>query len=278
MNQEKIVDISMLGPFTVAYRGSSVRESRYKDALPWQLMKYLAANYPRKIGNDELAYGLWDNGKTFEESEGAIRVRLRRLRESLNTIGLGNCRTGLVLSEDDSFFLSPDYAVRTDLQQIRQFVRFASEKSQSPQSRVAACRQALRLFRGRYLELSSPAAWMEPGRTESRKLFCDLTQITIELSPADPTGQSLMQLAEKALLVVPDEVFVNTEIIRQLLAQGHFSHAVSHYSALTRILAGRQQPLPELSVFDQRRLAHRPFSRAYSVTLLPLAPQRLQRY
>ena len=256
MNQEKIVDISMLGPFTVAYRGSSVRESRYKDALPWQLMKYLAANHPRKIGNDELAYGLWDTGKPFEESEGAIRVRLRRLRESLNTIGLGNCRTGLVRSEDDSFFLSPDYAVRTDLQQIRQFIRFASEKNQSPQNRIAACRQALWLFQGRYLELSTPAAWMEPGNTENRKLFCDLTQITISLSSADPTGQTMTQLAEKALLVVPDETSVNTEIIRQLLRQGRVSDAVSHYSALTRILAGRQQTLPELSVFDQRRKAH----------------------
>ena len=256
MNQEKIVDISMLGPFTVAYRGSSVRESRYKDALPWQLMKYLAANHPRKIGNDELAYGLWDTGKPFEESEGAIRVRLRRLRESLNTIGLGNCRTGLVRSEDDSFFLSPDYAVRTDLQQIRQFIRFASEKNQSPQNRIAACRQALWLFQGRYLELSTPAAWMEPGNTENRKLFYDLTQITISLSSADPTGQTMTQLAEKALLVVPDETSVNTEIIRQLLRQGRVSDAVSHYSALTRILAGRQQTLPELSVFDQRRKAH----------------------
>lgn len=256
MNQEKIVDISMLGVFTVAYQGGSVRESRYKDALPWQLMKYLAANYPRKIGKDELAYGLWDTGKPFEESEGAIRVRLRRLRESLNEIGLGSCRTGLILFANDCFFLSPDYEIRTDIQQIRQFVRFASEKSQSPQSRVAACRQALRLFRGRYLELSSQAEWMEPGRMESRKLFCDLTQITIELSSADPTGESMMQLAEKALLIVPDEVFVNTEIIRQLLKQGHFSDAVSHYSALTRILAGRPQTLPELSVFDQRRKVH----------------------
>ena len=256
MNQENLVDISMLGTFTVAYRGRSVQESRCKDALPWQLMKYLAANHPRKISKDELVYGLWDTGKPFEESEGAIRVRLRRLRESLNAIGLGSCRKGLVLFAGEHFFLSPDYEIRTDLQQIRQFIRFASEKNQSPQNRIAACRQALWLFQGRYLELSTPAAWMETGNTENRKLFCDLTQITILLSSADPTGQTMTQLAEKALLVVPDETSVNTEIIRQLLRQGRVSDAVSHYSALTRILAGRQQALPELSVFDQRRKAH----------------------
>ena len=263
MNPEKLVDISMLGPFTVTYQGHTVRESRYKDALPWQLMKYLAANYPRPIGKEELVHGLWETGKTFEESEGAIRVRLRRLRESLNAVGLGDSKTGLIPYADHCFFLSPDYEIRTDLQQIRQFLLLASEKKQSPQSRIAACRQALRLFHGSYLQLSSPAAWMEPGHTESRKLFCDLTQITIELSSADPTGESMTQLAEKALLVAPDEVSLNTQIIQRLLAQGHFSGAVAHYSALTRILAYRQQDLPELSVFDQRRLSHEAYSVRY---------------
>ena len=86
MNQENLVDISMLGTFTVAYRGRSVQESRCKDALPWQLMKYLAANHPRKISKDELVYGLCDPRPPAPSAREPERDWSRKLPEGIGPL------------------------------------------------------------------------------------------------------------------------------------------------------------------------------------------------
>ena len=243
------VQISMLGTFTIRHGGRQVSESVFRDTRSWQLMKYLADNRGRAVNQSELVRVLWTPESFGPDVVGTLRVRLRRLRESLNAVGLGSSRDGLVLYAQERFFFNPDYDVVTDTQQLYELCRQAENHALGRELRLAACQRGLSLCGGPYLEHSAPAPWVEAGRREVQELFAALARVTLELSGQSGSCELVRELAPRALSLIPEDEGLNTQIMTFLMQHGCVAEVVAHYARLSRVTEAKGDPDPPLTAF-----------------------------
>ena len=244
------VYVTMLGTFSLSYQGAQVREPLSRETLHWQLLKYLMENRDRAIDQKELVWVLWRPEDFGPDVCGTIRVRLRRLRESLGPIGLGDSRAGLVLYAQDKYFLNSDYPLELDVQRLRAFCRLAGNGALPPEERLEACRSALALCTGPYLERSASAPWLETGRRETAAQFRSLVLSAMDLAGQadDPSLGGL--LSARVLRMAPEDGELNTRLMIFLMDQGCTAEAVSHYAQLVRMAeAGGKEP-PSLTAFQ----------------------------
>ncbi len=212
------VYITTLGSFSVSYKGKTVGESKFRDTLSWQLMKYLVANPGRRIDQEELMGVLWTPDGVKDSSFGTMRVRLHRLRESLKAVRLGNSRTGLVLYSSEKYAINPAYRVVTDVDRIFGLYMRAKNELLTVTERLDACKEALALFTGTFFESSVYAEWMERGRAESRELFRALATVTMSLAEAGNDLEALSILSDKVLVMGPEDTALGAGIIRLILS------------------------------------------------------------
>lgn len=246
----KTVSVTMLGVFSLSFRGKRIREALSRDTRSWQLMKYLLDSQGRAVGQEELIRVLWQAERFGKDPCGTIRVRLRRLRENLDMIGLGDSRSGLVFYAQDKFFLNPDYTLELDIQALRGLCRRAEDRSLPTLARLEACRGALELCTGPYLERSDPAPWLESGRRETAGLFRQLAMDTMDLSREDAEAGVCQLLSGRVLCMAPEDRELNTALMSFLLAHGYGAEAVSHYTQLARMAEARGEPAPPLTAFQ----------------------------
>ena len=240
----------MLGTFSVTWHGRTAEESFYRDTRSWQLMKYLAANRGREVPLEELTRVLWPSDIPGPNSVGTIRVRLRRLRERLNAIGLGSSREGLVLYGQDLLCLNePGFEIETDLERIYGLCGKIEGGGRLGARRVVACRHALELFSGPYLAHSGDAAWVAHGREESCALFHRLASDALSLAGEEKAPELIQLLAAKALVMAPEDEELHDRIMSFLLSHGLMPEAVAHYARLSRIAESRRAAPPALTAF-----------------------------
>ncbi len=250
MMRGETVYVTMLGTFSLAYGGKQVRESVFRETRPWQLMKYLMDSRGRAVDQEELVRVLWQPENCGQDVCGTIRVRLRRLRESLEQIGLGDIRTGLVLYAQDKFSLNSDYELDLDTQRFRSLCRREEDAALPPAQRLEACRGALALCTGPYLERSKPAVWLETGRTETAAQFRRLALTAMNLSRKAWDGTLGPALSAQVLCMAPEDEELNTKLMSFLVSSGCAAEAVAHYAQLSRMTEARGRQAPPLTAFQ----------------------------
>ena len=244
------VYVTMLGTFTLSFRGERVSEPLSREALHWQLLKYLVENQGRAVDQRELVRVLWRPEDFGPDMCGTIRVRLRRLREALKPLGLEDSRAGLVLYAQDKYFLNGDYPLELDVRRLRALCRLAEDGSLPPERRLAACRDALGLCAGPYLERSSPAPWLEAGRRETAAQFRQLALTAIDLSRQTEDVSLGAPLSARVLRMAPEDEELNTRLMAFLMARGCTAEAVSHYAQLVRMAQAAGAEPPPLTAFQ----------------------------
>lgn len=247
---EKVVTVTMLGVFSLSFRGKRLRETLSRDTRSWQLMKYLVDSRGRTVGQEELVRVLWQSEHFGKDPYGTIRVRLRRLRENLDMIGLGDSRSGLVFYAQDKFFLNPDYTLELDIQALRGLCRRAEDRSLPTDARLEACRGALELCTGPYLERSEPAPWLESGRREATAQFRQLVLTAMDLSRETEDGALCQALSSRVLCMSPGDEELNTRLMSFFISRGYSAEAVSHYTQLARMAEARGEQAPPLTAFQ----------------------------
>ena len=239
------VYVTMLGTFSLSFQGAQVREPLSRETLHWQLLKYLVENRDRAVGQQELVRVLWRPEDFGPDVCGTIRVRLRRLRESLGPIGLSDSRAGLVLYAQDKYFLNSDYPLELDVQRLRALCRLAGNGMLPAAERLNACREALALCDGPYLERSASALWLEAGRKETAAQFRSLALAAMDLGRQERDLSLGGLLSARVLRMAPEDEELNTRLMIFLMDQGCTAEAVNHYAQLVRMAeAGGKKPPP----------------------------------
>ena len=159
IKSEQDVYVRLFGLLEVKNKFGTAHENATTSSLSWTLLKYLLVNAGRDVGQDELQTNLWPD-KPEANAEGASRVRVRRLREALTPLHLDG-RNGFVLFRKYVYSLNLKYNLYTDAELFLDLVK-QIEKSETDDSQgMELCIQALQLFRGDFLEYTTPAPWLE---------------------------------------------------------------------------------------------------------------------
>ena len=157
------INIRFFGRFEIENRWGKIDKPRANRANSWLLLKYLLSNRGREVEQDELLDAVLPGGAASDTGSNS-RVRLVRARKALEPLRLNDVNDGLVLFSAGKYSINPAYNICSDEDMFLDIKRrLKSVPAAEPMGAVLCC-QAIELFRGPYLDDSSPRPWIDKYR------------------------------------------------------------------------------------------------------------------
>lgn len=226
------VHVRLFGPLELENRWGHVIENRARSSVCWLLLKYLLADPGRAVTVEEAREVLWPADADIDH-DGAARVRLRRLRNTLTPLQLGGT-DGLVLYAAGEYRLNGVYCLCTDEARFREVTGRLRSCSREDPKGLALCREALELYRGEFMEFTEAAPWLLAYREAYHREFAALARETLARAEQSGDGQAMELLCRRAAVLVPEDEELHRAIIRRLMDTRNEVQLVRHVSQLSR--------------------------------------------
>ena len=219
MAEKSGLEAKLLGPLVLCRGGASVEENSARQPRPWLLLKYLLVNPGRQVGLEELQNTVWPEDRGQENAPGRARVRLRRLREDLEPLGLGGPR-GLVLFKSGCCSLNPAWAPDTDTARLLALLARLRPLPLEDPAGLALCREGLALFRGPLLAGTAAGPWLSPLRAYYARRFGELARSCLQRMQALGDSGPAALLSQQAAALAPQDEPLQRAVLHYLMAQG----------------------------------------------------------
>lgn len=229
--QENVIYVRLLGKVELENRWGVASDELSQHTLAGMLLKCLLVEPSGEVSLDELMNsGVWPVG---QPDEAIIRMRLLRLRKSLEPLHLGG-RNGLVLFSAGWYSLNPQYELKTDVGELVEMMKCIKSFPVPDPAGLQLCHKALNLFRGPFMEGTEDASWFMPYRKFYHKQLAQLTENMLERMQALNDYQALEDLCHKAVEILPEEEKLHRTIINLLVKQRHAQEVTRHITQLDR--------------------------------------------
>ncbi|MCC8079833.1 MAG: hypothetical protein LIO57_07235 [Oscillospiraceae bacterium] len=228
------VYVRLLGPVELRCGDKLICESRGRESLPWMLLKYLLVNRDREVDMAELDAVLWTTRGGESTSEGNARVRLSRLRKTLEPLGLDR-RGGqsLIIYYSGRFSIIRSYDLAFDTDELLSLVRSERDLPLDDADAMPKCARALEVYRGEFLSCSAPAPWLDVYREQYAELFRALAARTLERIKTTGDETALDLLCSRSAELAPEDTELNDAIVAYLMERKMQIELVRHVSRRT---------------------------------------------
>ncbi|MBI2848606.1 MAG: GAF domain-containing protein [Chloroflexi bacterium] len=254
------LDLQCLGPFAVYRKGTLVTSEMVQRRKALTLLKILLTYDGRPVSKETLIELLWPE---VEPSAGAGRLytvvhALRRLVEPPGHEG----KWLFVQNEGDQYWFNTKGPCRIDVREFKMLVEAGkrAEARGNAQAAIAAFEEAVRLYRGDFLEDERFSEWCWMEREELRETCLDTLKRLAALHAEEGSWEKAAKHLRGALRVDSLREELHRELIRSLWALGRRDEAIRQYEACRDLLQRELGigPLPETDHLLQliRRSAH----------------------
>ena len=230
--ERSVVQIQMLGKFSLSYNGAQVDDSGDRSKKVWLLLAYLIYHRSRPVPQDELLDLL--RNKEGANPSGALKTTLHRVRNVLDGL-FPSAGHELILYKNGSYQWSNAMPARLDYEVFEDCFRQASRET-DPDRRLELRLQAATTFRGDFLEKLSSEAWVVPICAYYHNLFLKtVLELLPELS-ARGRYEDAVRLCEDAVALEPYQEEFYQALMENLIQLGKQKRAVAVYEDLSRLL------------------------------------------
>jgi DNA-binding SARP family transcriptional activator len=207
---DRPVQVALLGPLRITASGQEISGGMRKAR---ELLAFLAVQQPDGATGETISEALWPEADPGRAA-GQRNLALRKAREMLRTAaGLPEPRW--ILNTSGRYRLDPAL-IGTDLEAFSAALEQA--RNASGDTRLAACRRAVALYRGELAE-GTGYEWAEPYAETARRRALDAwTTIAEILQPSDP--DEALSALETALSHDPYNEYLYVRIMRLQAAAG----------------------------------------------------------
>lgn len=224
--------VRLFGELEMSNRQGSLSEKKAKpQALTWPTLKYILVNSNRDVEQEELL-ALEYPGKTVTARDGAMRTRLRRVRDILRPLGLESVH-GLILFSEGRYRVNPDYTLLTDEDAFNLLMRRLRKMPADAPEGISICAEALELCRGVYLGYTRDAEWLRPYQEHYRREFCRLGEETLARMRALDDDGAAGLLWRRSLVVAPEAEELHKAIIGFLMERRQETELLRYVSQLS---------------------------------------------
>ena len=228
--------LRLFGALELENRRGRLCENRSKPAaLTWLTLKYLLVNSKRDVETEELL-ALDESGKESRNSDGAMRTRLRRVRDLLLPLGLES-RRGLVLYSNGKYSVNSDWSLISDEDAFNAIMLRLRRLPADAEEGMELCAEALEIMRGPYLGYSGDVKWLRGYREHYKREFARLGEDTLRRMRATGRGDCAPLLWRRAVAIAPDCEALHRAILAFLVEQKaelellRYVNQLSHASA-----------------------------------------------
>ena len=250
-----ILQVSMLGSFTIRRGGSHVDDSSNRMKKVWLLLAYLI--YTRHSRSTQENYlSLIQGAKNAEEIDdpsGRLKALFYRARTMLDQV-YPDAGHQLILHKGGAYTWNTEIPLTLD---VEEFDRLCSAPAAGEEERLAQCLQALELYRGDFLPKLSMEPWAMPINSYYHQMFLNVAEQALALLEARSRWEEAAALCDRALKIEPYSEALYQHLMRCRLAFGDRSGVLSAYEQMSELLFDTFGVMPS----DESRQLYREASR-----------------
>jgi len=228
-----MIEISMLGEFTVKCGGKTVSETNDRSRKKWGLLKYLVAFKDREISQNELIELLWTDGGSNPAS--ALKTLLHRLRaalaKELDLPGgmeiIVNYAGGYGINRD----LLSSGELKIDADEFERLIKEASLPGLNEENRLECYLGAIDLYKGDFLHNSDGENWVTPLAIYYRSVYLRAVHRAADILHEKARHNETAEVCRKALAVegLSLDAHIHHMLIKALVGAGDRQGAKKHY-------------------------------------------------
>ena len=228
--------ITSFGKFTLTYGDRSVSETDNRSRKIWRLIKYIAANRPRHISQDELIslLGTADNNDAFS----SLKTMLHRARNLLKELELegGAC---LILQDNGHYYWNCDFPQVNDEDRFKALVTRAVNAT-SREDCFEIQYEAIRMYGGFYMDKAFDDIPVLSDRTRryhsmAIKFFDMVTTFLYEKE----LYRKIIKMSEYAISIDPYQELFHYQLIRSCIAISDHAAAERYYFRVNELFMGK---------------------------------------
>ncbi|SEJ55306.1 Transcriptional regulatory protein, C terminal [Deinococcus reticulitermitis] len=233
------LDIETFGSFRVKRAGETLTPGTFKRRQAYQLLKVLVTRWGRPVQAGELCEALWPGEGAEERVLARLHVTLNALRQVLEP---EEAQRGQVIVRDGAAYrFAPSVPYRLDAADFEVLIQQGD--AQSGDEALASYAQALKLYRGDYLEDDPYAESFALERDYLRELAVHALFRSAELHEAAGRTQDALTAYARILTIDPLHFEAHEALIAFLVARDRLDDAQQRWERYARAYGG-VPPLP----------------------------------
>ncbi|EYB67235.1 hypothetical protein DEIPH_ctg046orf0032 [Deinococcus phoenicis] len=215
------LDLETLGAFRVRRQGQVLSPRDFKRRQAYALLKLLVTRWGRPVSVEELCDALWPGEEVSGRVLARLHVTLNALRQVLEPPGSAEAQ--VLLRDGNTYRFAPLLPYRLDVQEFELLVQRGD--TQAGAEAVATYQQALRLYRGDFLEDDLFTDWYALERDYLRELALRALFRSAELQTSGGQWQDAQATYSRILTIDPNRFEAYEALIRLLLRRGQVADA-----------------------------------------------------
>jgi DNA-binding SARP family transcriptional activator len=250
---DKIIQVRMLGDFSVTFGTNTISNRDNRSHKAWLLLAYMLYFHNRLVPSDELMSLLWGNEESNANPVNSFKTMLHRVRSMLDQLGDGMGHT-LIIRRDGCYGWNPAYEMDLDINTFETLCKASSPEEGTPC--LKNCRAALALYQGDFLDRLSSEAWVAPISAYYRSLYIQLTLDTVALLEKKGGHAEIIKLCQAAMKSEPYSETLCLHLMQALLASGQYTQVLALYDSFRQLLLDNFgiQPCNEIHAVQREAL------------------------
>lgn len=196
------------------------------------LFAFLLLNRFDTISNERLIEALWPEDDS-DDPVNALKNLVYRLRKILssNKILNGN---DCVLSKNGTYAWNCDIPCTIDAEEMDNLYRKAKDEKLSVDIRIGLYKDAIALYKGRFLEDFFFEGWAVPLSSYYQSLYMNCIREVTSLLDTAKRYDEIIFLCETAIAMEPYEEVFHENLLKALINSGQKRKALEHYNNISR--------------------------------------------
>lgn len=267
--KEAILQIQVLGKFTLRYGERVVSDEDDRSRKMWTVLAYLIYHRDKNISQQELVDLCWGDDTRSSDPHNALKSVVHRIRATLDKLQEGLGKT-LLRRKAGCYLWNPEIPLEVDAETFETLCTTGAQAE--GEARLESYRQALALYTNDVLPKLSGELWLIPITTYYHRLYVQTAEETLRLLEERERFPEAILLARQAVRIEPYQEGLYAQLIRMLLKTGNQKGAIAVYEEMSELLFSNFGVMPS----DELRALYREATRTVNNHALSMEDLREQ--
>lgn len=225
-----VIHVQTLGQFTITADGLSIDNQEIQAKKPWNILEYLILHRNQVLSSEDLIDLIWGDTQS-NNPVGALKTLVFRSRKLLEPLGLPPHK--LILQRHGSYAWNEQVQTLVDADEFEALHRQTLDESLDEDRCLALCKQALELYKGRFLPRSSRESWVAVLANHYHSLFLQIAHKALHLLVRKEDWKSIILLCRHVISLESFEEDFHYSFIYALYSSGEPELALKQYRSTT---------------------------------------------
>lgn len=231
-SQQKILNIKMLGDFTLIYGDMALSGDKGRSKQVWNLLEYLLIHRNKEISPDKLMDALWE--EEVDNPANALKNLVYRLRSMLNE-SLSIDKVDYVIFKHGTYAWNSGTPCVIDIDLFEAAYRIAQKSDTPEEQKLNKYLEAVSLYKGDFLTHSSYKEWVIPLAVYYQRIYMECVSALCELLFKKQDYSKVEEICLNAISIDPLIEKNHELLIMALIASNSNNKALIHYDYVTEL-------------------------------------------